>query len=87
MFTCPCSDAPLAGKKAVLVGLDAPLNATLQCLLQDEGVEVQTSRWSSDTLQEQVECDALIRHVIRHVMVRYVMITYMAVRCMVIRYI
>lgn len=56
LLTCVlmCVDAPLAGKKAVLVGLDGPLNVILQCVLQSEGVEVQTSRWSSDRLQEQV---------------------------------
>ncbi|XP_026779494.3 monofunctional C1-tetrahydrofolate synthase, mitochondrial [Pangasianodon hypophthalmus] len=48
-------DAPLAGKKAVLVGLNGPLNAILQHLLQNEGVEVQTSHWSSDRLQKQVK--------------------------------
>ncbi|KAF5900066.1 monofunctional C1-tetrahydrofolate synthase, mitochondrial, partial [Clarias magur] len=49
------NDAPLAGKKAVLVGLDGPLNVILQVVLQNEGLEVQTSRWSSDRLQEQVK--------------------------------
>lgn len=57
MLMCLCSDAPLAEKKAVLVGLDRPLNTILQCLLQSEGMEVQTSRWSSDRLQKQVACD------------------------------
>ncbi|XP_046692177.1 monofunctional C1-tetrahydrofolate synthase, mitochondrial isoform X1 [Silurus meridionalis] len=48
-------NAPLAGKKAALVGLDGALNAVLQCLLQNEGVEVQTSHWNSDRLQTQVK--------------------------------
>ncbi|XP_053469697.1 monofunctional C1-tetrahydrofolate synthase, mitochondrial [Ictalurus furcatus] len=48
-------DAPLAEKKAVLVGLDRPLNTILQCLLQSEGMEVQTGRWSSDRLQKQLK--------------------------------
>ncbi|TSR99409.1 Monofunctional C1-tetrahydrofolate synthase, mitochondrial [Bagarius yarrelli] len=47
--------APLAGKMAVLVGLDKPLNVVLQCLLQNVGVTVLTGRWSSETLQEQVK--------------------------------
>lgn len=55
-----CSDAPLAGKRAVLVGLDGPLKGILQGLLQNEGVEVQASRWSADRLQKQVVCDDYI---------------------------
>ncbi|XP_060722097.1 monofunctional C1-tetrahydrofolate synthase, mitochondrial [Tachysurus vachellii] len=53
--------APLAGKKAVLVGLDGPLNAVLQCLLQNQGVKVQMSRWSSEQLHKQVkEADVVV---------------------------
>ncbi|KAK3542569.1 hypothetical protein QTP86_030397, partial [Hemibagrus guttatus] len=51
----PCSAAPLAGKKAVLLGLDGSLKVMLQCLLQNQGVEVQTSRWSSERLHKQVK--------------------------------
>ncbi|XP_058235576.1 monofunctional C1-tetrahydrofolate synthase, mitochondrial isoform X1 [Hemibagrus wyckioides] len=47
--------APLAGKKAVLLGLDGSLNVMLQCLLQNQGVEVQTSCWSSERLHMQVK--------------------------------
>uniref|UniRef100_A0AAR2JNS6 formate--tetrahydrofolate ligase n=1 Tax=Pygocentrus nattereri TaxID=42514 RepID=A0AAR2JNS6_PYGNA len=49
-----CSDAPLAGKTAVLVGLEGPLKVILQVLLQSDGMEVQTSLWSSDSLQKLV---------------------------------
>ncbi|XP_072541762.1 monofunctional C1-tetrahydrofolate synthase, mitochondrial [Salminus brasiliensis] len=49
-------DAPLAGKMAVLVGLEGPLKVILQCLLQNGGMEVQTSEWSStDNLQKQIK--------------------------------
>lgn len=51
-----CLDAPLAGKVAALVGLEGPLKVILQCLLQNEGMEVRTSHWSSDSLQKQVQC-------------------------------
>ncbi|XP_062857530.1 monofunctional C1-tetrahydrofolate synthase, mitochondrial [Trichomycterus rosablanca] len=48
-------NAPLAGRKVVLVGLEGPLKGILLCLLQNEGMEVQTSRWSSDGLQKQIK--------------------------------
>ncbi|KAI4905870.1 hypothetical protein NFI96_023559, partial [Prochilodus magdalenae] len=48
-------DAPLAGKMAVLVGLEGPLKVVLQCLLQSEGMEVQISQWSSGSLQKQIK--------------------------------
>ncbi|XP_017547968.1 monofunctional C1-tetrahydrofolate synthase, mitochondrial isoform X1 [Pygocentrus nattereri] len=47
-------DAPLAGKTAVLVGLEGPLKVILQVLLQSDGMEVQTSLWSSDSLQKLI---------------------------------
>uniref|UniRef100_A0A671QQW7 formate--tetrahydrofolate ligase n=1 Tax=Sinocyclocheilus anshuiensis TaxID=1608454 RepID=A0A671QQW7_9TELE len=40
-------DAPLVGKMAVLLGLEGPLKATLQFLLQNNGMMVQTHQWSS----------------------------------------
>ncbi|KAG9283008.1 monofunctional C1-tetrahydrofolate synthase, mitochondrial [Astyanax mexicanus] len=48
-------DASLAGKRAVLVGLEGPLKVILQYLLQDAGMEVQTSRWAADNLQKQIK--------------------------------
>ncbi|XP_060772326.1 monofunctional C1-tetrahydrofolate synthase, mitochondrial isoform X2 [Neoarius graeffei] len=64
-------DAPLDGKKAMLLGLNAPLNAILQSLLQNEGVEVQTSCWSSDRLQKQVKhADVVVMMGAEHVMLR-----------------
>ncbi|XP_066533144.1 monofunctional C1-tetrahydrofolate synthase, mitochondrial [Hoplias malabaricus] len=48
-------DAPLAGKKAVLVDLEEPLKVVLQCLLQNEGMEVQINHSSSGTLQKQIK--------------------------------
>uniref|UniRef100_A0A671P3X9 formate--tetrahydrofolate ligase n=1 Tax=Sinocyclocheilus anshuiensis TaxID=1608454 RepID=A0A671P3X9_9TELE len=46
-------DAPLIGKMAVLVGVEGPLKATLQFLLQNNGMMVQTCQWSSKHLQKQ----------------------------------
>uniref|UniRef100_A0A671QSW5 formate--tetrahydrofolate ligase n=1 Tax=Sinocyclocheilus anshuiensis TaxID=1608454 RepID=A0A671QSW5_9TELE len=43
-------DAPLVGKMAVLLGLEGPLKATLQFLLQNNGMMVQTHQWSSKHL-------------------------------------
>uniref|UniRef100_A0A8C1HLX1 formate--tetrahydrofolate ligase n=1 Tax=Cyprinus carpio carpio TaxID=630221 RepID=A0A8C1HLX1_CYPCA len=40
-------DAPLVGKMAVLLGLEGPLKVTLQFLLQNNGMMVQTRQWSS----------------------------------------
>ncbi|XP_073788136.1 monofunctional C1-tetrahydrofolate synthase, mitochondrial isoform X2 [Danio rerio] len=47
-------DAPLVGKMAVLVGLEGPLKVALQCLLQNNGMILQTCRWSSTNLQKQI---------------------------------
>uniref|UniRef100_A0A672RVT6 Monofunctional C1-tetrahydrofolate synthase, mitochondrial n=1 Tax=Sinocyclocheilus grahami TaxID=75366 RepID=A0A672RVT6_SINGR len=47
-------DAPLIGKMAVLVGVEGPLKATLQFLLQNNGMMVQTCQWSSKHLQKQI---------------------------------
>ncbi|XP_016094653.1 LOW QUALITY PROTEIN: monofunctional C1-tetrahydrofolate synthase, mitochondrial-like [Sinocyclocheilus grahami] len=47
-------DAPLVGKMAVLLGLEGPLKATLQFLLQNNGMMVQTHQWSSKHLQKQI---------------------------------
>uniref|UniRef100_A0A8C1JVS7 Monofunctional C1-tetrahydrofolate synthase, mitochondrial n=1 Tax=Cyprinus carpio TaxID=7962 RepID=A0A8C1JVS7_CYPCA len=47
-------DAPLIGKMAVLVGVEGPLKATIQCLLQNNGMMVQTCQWSSKHLQKQI---------------------------------
>uniref|UniRef100_A0A8C2D5C4 formate--tetrahydrofolate ligase n=1 Tax=Cyprinus carpio TaxID=7962 RepID=A0A8C2D5C4_CYPCA len=47
-------DAPLIGKMAVLVGVEGPLKATIQCLLQNNGMMVQTCQWSSKILQKQI---------------------------------
>ncbi|XP_059354687.1 monofunctional C1-tetrahydrofolate synthase, mitochondrial-like [Carassius carassius] len=47
-------DAPLVGKMAVLLGLEGPLKATLQFLLQNNGVMVQTCQWSSKHLQKPI---------------------------------
>uniref|UniRef100_A0A8C1TXD5 formate--tetrahydrofolate ligase n=1 Tax=Cyprinus carpio TaxID=7962 RepID=A0A8C1TXD5_CYPCA len=47
-------DSPLIGKMAVLVGVEGPLKATIQCLLQNNGMMVQTCQWSSKHLQKQV---------------------------------
>uniref|UniRef100_A0A8C1QH29 formate--tetrahydrofolate ligase n=1 Tax=Cyprinus carpio TaxID=7962 RepID=A0A8C1QH29_CYPCA len=49
-------DAPLIGKMAVLVGVEGPLKATIQCLLQNNGMMVQTCQWSSKHLQKQFLC-------------------------------
>uniref|UniRef100_A0A8C2H7A0 formate--tetrahydrofolate ligase n=1 Tax=Cyprinus carpio TaxID=7962 RepID=A0A8C2H7A0_CYPCA len=49
-------DAPLIGKMAVLVGVEGPLKATIQCLLQNNGMMVQTCQWSSKILQKQFLC-------------------------------
>ncbi|KTG02920.1 hypothetical protein cypCar_00032852 [Cyprinus carpio] len=46
-------DAPLVGKMAVLLGLEGPLKVTLQFLLQNNGMMVQTRQWSSKHLQKQ----------------------------------
>uniref|UniRef100_A0A8C1DCC8 formate--tetrahydrofolate ligase n=1 Tax=Cyprinus carpio carpio TaxID=630221 RepID=A0A8C1DCC8_CYPCA len=43
-------DAPLVGKMAVLLGLEGPLKVTLQFLLQNNGMMVQTRQWSSKHL-------------------------------------
>uniref|UniRef100_A0A673JP63 Monofunctional C1-tetrahydrofolate synthase, mitochondrial n=1 Tax=Sinocyclocheilus rhinocerous TaxID=307959 RepID=A0A673JP63_9TELE len=47
-------DAPLVGKMAVLLGLEGPLKATLQFLLQNNGMMVQTHQWSSKPVQKQI---------------------------------
>uniref|UniRef100_A0A9J7Z3U7 Monofunctional C1-tetrahydrofolate synthase, mitochondrial n=1 Tax=Cyprinus carpio carpio TaxID=630221 RepID=A0A9J7Z3U7_CYPCA len=47
-------DSPLIGKMAVLVGVEGPLKATIQCLLQNNGMMVQTCQWSSKHLQKQI---------------------------------
>ncbi|RXN26588.1 monofunctional C1-tetrahydrofolate mitochondrial [Labeo rohita] len=47
-------DAPLAGRMAVLVGVEGPLKATLQFLLQNNGMMVQTCQWSSKHLQKRI---------------------------------
>uniref|UniRef100_A0A673NFP8 Monofunctional C1-tetrahydrofolate synthase, mitochondrial n=1 Tax=Sinocyclocheilus rhinocerous TaxID=307959 RepID=A0A673NFP8_9TELE len=47
-------DAPLIGKMAVLVGVEGPLKATLQFLLQNNGMMVQTCQWSSKHMQKQI---------------------------------
>uniref|UniRef100_A0A8C1TZB0 Monofunctional C1-tetrahydrofolate synthase, mitochondrial n=1 Tax=Cyprinus carpio TaxID=7962 RepID=A0A8C1TZB0_CYPCA len=47
-------DAPLVGKMAVLLGLEGPLKVTLQFLLQNNGMMVQTRQWSSKHLQKQI---------------------------------
>lgn len=47
-------DAPLVGKMAVLVGVEGPLKVALQCLLQNNGMILQTCRWSSTNLQKQI---------------------------------
>uniref|UniRef100_A0A9J8DE71 formate--tetrahydrofolate ligase n=1 Tax=Cyprinus carpio carpio TaxID=630221 RepID=A0A9J8DE71_CYPCA len=39
---------------AVLVGVEGPLKATIQCLLQNNGMMVQTCQWSSKHLQKQI---------------------------------
>uniref|UniRef100_A0A671PAN5 formate--tetrahydrofolate ligase n=1 Tax=Sinocyclocheilus anshuiensis TaxID=1608454 RepID=A0A671PAN5_9TELE len=39
---------------AVLVGVEGPLKATLQFLLQNNGMMVQTCQWSSKHLQKQI---------------------------------
>ncbi|KAL1253663.1 hypothetical protein QQF64_015892, partial [Cirrhinus molitorella] len=47
-------DAPLVGKMAVLLGVEGPLKATLQFLLQNNGMMVQTCQWSSKNLQKRI---------------------------------
>uniref|UniRef100_A0A4W4FVJ4 formate--tetrahydrofolate ligase n=1 Tax=Electrophorus electricus TaxID=8005 RepID=A0A4W4FVJ4_ELEEL len=47
-------DGPLAGKRVVLLGLEGPLKAIFQSLLEREGVEVSASQWNPDALQKQV---------------------------------
>uniref|UniRef100_A0A9J7YPX0 formate--tetrahydrofolate ligase n=1 Tax=Cyprinus carpio carpio TaxID=630221 RepID=A0A9J7YPX0_CYPCA len=42
-------DSPLIGKMAVLVGVEGPLKATIQCLLQNNGMMVQTCQWKAYT--------------------------------------
>uniref|UniRef100_A0A671P3T2 formate--tetrahydrofolate ligase n=1 Tax=Sinocyclocheilus anshuiensis TaxID=1608454 RepID=A0A671P3T2_9TELE len=59
-------DAPLIGKMAVLVGVEGPLKATLQFLLQNNGMMVQTCQWSSKHLQKQMFVAVVIcQHVVR----------------------
>ncbi|XP_043076324.1 monofunctional C1-tetrahydrofolate synthase, mitochondrial isoform X2 [Puntigrus tetrazona] len=47
-------DAPLISKMAVLVGVEGPLKASLQFLLQNNGMMVQTCQWGSKHLQKQI---------------------------------
>nr|XP_055042245.1 monofunctional C1-tetrahydrofolate synthase, mitochondrial [Misgurnus anguillicaudatus] len=49
------NDAALVGKMAVLVGVEGPLKVTLQFLLQNNGMVVQTCQWHSEILQKQVQ--------------------------------
>ncbi|KAK1796092.1 hypothetical protein P4O66_009180, partial [Electrophorus voltai] len=54
-------DGPLAGKRVVLLGLEGPLKAIFQSLLEREGVEVRASQWNPDALQKQVrQADVLV---------------------------
>uniref|UniRef100_A0AAY5EVE5 formate--tetrahydrofolate ligase n=1 Tax=Electrophorus electricus TaxID=8005 RepID=A0AAY5EVE5_ELEEL len=54
-------DGPLAGKRVVLLGLEGPLKAIFQSLLEREGVEVSASQWNPDALQKQVrQADVLV---------------------------
>uniref|UniRef100_A0A8C1JZ38 formate--tetrahydrofolate ligase n=1 Tax=Cyprinus carpio TaxID=7962 RepID=A0A8C1JZ38_CYPCA len=51
---------------AVLVGVEGPLKATIQCLLQNNGMMVQTCQWSSKHLQKQMFVAVVIcQHVVR----------------------
>ncbi|TRY57068.1 hypothetical protein DNTS_023962 [Danionella cerebrum] len=47
-------DAPLVTKMAVLVGVEGPLRVTLQFLLQNNGMILQTCLWNSENLQKQI---------------------------------
>ncbi|XP_030627139.1 monofunctional C1-tetrahydrofolate synthase, mitochondrial [Chanos chanos] len=47
-------DAPLFGKMALIIGVEGPLKVALQCLMQKDGMVVQSSHWNSDNLQKQV---------------------------------